>query len=184
MRKIIFAINVTIDGYADHTSGIVDDELHDFYTGFLNSVDIILFGKTTYQLMESYWPNAEKDPEAARCEKDFARKFNAMPKIVFSQTLQIAEWNNSRIERGNLVEEVLKLKKQPGKYISAGSISIFQELMRHNLIDEYWFLVHPIFAGKGKRLFEGLEISNQIELTETKIFKSGVVALHYKNIGG
>jgi len=184
MRKVIFAINVTLDGYADHTSGIVDDELQDFFTGFLNSIDIILFGRTTYQLMESHWPNVEKDPEAERSEKDFARKFNALPKIVFSQTLQKAEWNNSRIELGNLVEEVLKLKKQPGNYISAGSISIFQQLMRHNLIDEYWILIHPIIAGKGKRLFEGLEISNQIELTETKIFKSGVVALHYKNIGG
>ncbi len=179
-RKVTFAVNVTLDGYTDHTVGIVDNELHDFFTRQLDDVDMLLFGRVTFQMMESYWPHAESDPESTGSEKMFAQKFNALPKIVFSQTLQKTEWNNSRIMRSNLVEEVLKLKKQPGKDISAGSISIFQELMRHNLIDECWFLVHPVLTQKGKRLFDGVANAINLTLVDTKTFASGVVVLHYE----
>lgn len=179
-RKVVFAINVTLDGYTDHTVGIADNELHDFFTRYLDDVDLLLFGRVTYQMMESYWPNADNDPEATQSMIDFAHKFNALPKIVFSQTLQKAEWNNSKISRDNLVEEVLKLKKQSGKNISAGSISVFQELMRHNLIDEYWLVVHPFIWAKGKRLFDGVNNTINLTLVETKKFASGVVVLHHR----
>ncbi len=178
-RKVTFAINVTLDGYADHTVAIADNEMHDFYTNQLDYVDMLLFGRTTYEMMASYWPTAETDPDATVSEKNFAKKFNELPKIVFSQTLQKAEWNNSRIMGGNLVEEVLKLKKQQGKNISAGSISIFQELMRHNLIDEYWLVVQPLIWQQGKRLFDGVYNKINLMLVDTKTFKSGVVVLHY-----
>lgn len=178
-RKVTFAINVTLDGYTDHTVGIVDNELHDFFTRQLDDADLLLFGRVTFQMMESYWPHAESDSESTESEKMFAQKFNALPKIVFSQTIQKTEWNNSRIMRGNLVEEVLKLKKQPGKDISAGSISIFQELMRHNLIDEYWLVVHPLLCKKGKHLFDGINNTINLTLVDTKTFASGVVVLHY-----
>lgn len=178
-RKVTFAINVTLDGYTDHTVMIADEEIHDFFTNLLDDVDMLLFGRVTYQLMESYWPTAENDPTATVSEKNFAKKFNALPKIVFSQTLQKAEWNNSRIARGNLVEEVMKLKKKPGKNISADSISIFQELMRHNLIDECWLVVHPLICPKGKRLFDGVNNTINLKLVDTKQFASGAVALHY-----
>lgn len=178
-RKVTFAINITLDGYTDHTVGIADGELHDFFTKQLDDVDVLLFGRVTFQMMESYWPDAENDPEATKSEKDFARKYNALPKIVFSQTLQKTEWKNSRIVRDNLVDEVMKLKKQPGKNISIDSISLFQELMRHNLIDEYWLLVHPLIWQKGKRLFDGTNNKINLTLVDTKKFASGVVVLHY-----
>ncbi|MBI3787014.1 MAG: dihydrofolate reductase family protein [Ignavibacteriales bacterium] len=178
-RKVNFAINVTLDGYTDHTVMIADEERLDFFANLLDDVGLLLFGRVTFQMMESYWPTADNDPNATVSEKNFAKKFNALPKIVFSQTLQKTIWNDSRIVRSSLVDEVKKLKKQPGKDISAGSISVFQELMRHNLIDEYWLVVQPLICAKGKRLFDGVNNTINLKLVGTKQFASGVVALHY-----
>lgn len=178
-RKVVFAINVTLDGYTDHTVMIADGEMHDFFASLLDDVDMLLFGRVTYQMMESYWPAAESDPTATTSEKNFAKKFNAPPKIVFSQTLQKTTWNDSRIVRSSLVDEVEKLKKQPGKNILVGGVSISQELMRHNLIDECWLVVHPLICAEGKRLFDGVNNTINLKLVGTKQFASGVVVLHY-----
>ncbi|MFA6541429.1 MAG: dihydrofolate reductase family protein [Bacteroidota bacterium] len=179
-RKVTFALNLTLDGYTDHTIAIADAELHDFFTKELGKIDMLLFGRVTYQLMESYWPDAENDPEATQSEKDFARTYNAIPKIVFSKTLERAEWKNSRIERGGVVETVANLKKLPGKNISVDSISLFQELARHNMIDEFCLLVHPLICQKGKRLFDGVDTNINLALVETQTFASGVVVLRYR----
>ena len=179
-RKLFFAINVTIDGFADHTAVIADDELHNFYTNLLNDVDILLFGRKTYQLMESYWPKASDDPQATKSMIEFANKINSLSKIVFSRTLDKVSWNNARIIKSNIIEEVLKLKEQPGKNLSIGGLSVASTFMKQELIDEYWFLVQPIIWGKGKRLFESLNNSNRFELVETSKFNSGVVVLDYK----
>jgi dihydrofolate reductase len=182
MRRLVLSINVSIDGFADHTVVVAaDDELHDFFSTLLDATDIELLGRVTYQLMESYWPRAHEDPNATKGMLDFADKYNAIPKIVFSRTLQGADWSNTRLVKEGMVEEVLKLKKQPGRNISLGGISISQELMRLGLVDEYWLVVHPVLAGKGKRLFDGLKEKTDLELLDTKTFKSGAVALHYLN---
>src|SRR5512135_315231 len=97
MRKLIFQINISLDGFADHTVAIADDELHDFSTDMLNNIDTILFGRVTYQLFESYWPLAPNDPEATKSIVEFADKINAIPKIVFSNTLQDVGWNNTKL---------------------------------------------------------------------------------------
>jgi dihydrofolate reductase len=110
---------------------------------------------------------------------DFPDKFNAIPKIVFSRTLQKAEWNNTRLVKDNMVAEVSKLKQQPGKHISAGGIRMFQEFMRAGLVDEYWLTVQPVVVGKGKRLFGGLEDRTNLNLIDAKVLRSGVVVLHY-----
>jgi len=179
MRKLNFQINITLDGYTDHTVGIVDDQLHDFFTDQMDNFDIELFGRVTYELMASYWPNAAEDPEATKSMIRFADKINAMPKIVFSKTLQKAEWNNTTLIKSNMIDEVIKLKKQSGRDISVGGISIVQEFMRHGLIDECWLLVHPVVAEKGRRLFAGLENTIDLKLIDTLTFQSGVVVLHY-----
>lgn len=181
MRKLVFAINITIDGFADHTAGIADDELHDFFTNFLDTIDVSLMGRKTYQLMENYWPNAHQDPNATKSTIDFADKFNAMKKIVFSSTLTEVKWKNSRLASESLLKVVSDLKNQNGKNISAGSLSIANQLFNANLIDEFWFLIHPVVLGKGKKLFDGLDIKNQLQLIDIKKFDSGVVALQYKN---
>jgi len=179
MRKLIFAINITVDGFADHTSVIADDELHDFYTDLLNSFDIILFGRKTYQLFESFWPTADKDPQSTKSMLRFADKINGLHKIVFSKTLHQVAWNNTKLVKDNVLEEITRLKQQPGKNLSTGGISFSSSLMKAGLIDEFWFLVHPIVSGSGRRLFNEIDIKAKLKLLETQVFKSGVVAMHY-----
>jgi len=110
MRKLIWAINATIDGSTDHTAVTADDELLNFHTDLLGTVDIILFGRKTYQLMESYWPNAPEDPKATKGMIRFADIINSMPKIVFLKTLNKVTWNNTKLIKENITDEVLKLK--------------------------------------------------------------------------
>ena len=182
MRKIIFSINVTIDGYADHTAGIADDELHEFFADLLDSVDVVLFGRKTYELMAGFWPNAREDPRSTESIIKFANKYNSISKVVFSKTLNDVGWNNTALNKGNMVDEVLKIKKQSGKSISAGSLSIASALTEKQLIDEYWFLIQPIILGKGKLLFEDLNRRSNLKLVDTKTLKSGVAVLHYQKI--
>ena len=181
MRKVIFSINSSINGFADHTTGIADDELHDFFTNLLNEVDVSLMGRKTYQLMAGYWPVAYKDPECTESIKRFADKFNAMKKIVFSNTLKSVEWQNSVLAEKDLISIVSELKKEKGKSISAGSISIGEQLLRHNLIDEFWFVIHPIIAGKGPRLFDEVNVSKNLQLIDSRKFDSGAIAVRYIN---
>ena len=180
MRKLIFAINITINGTADHTEAIADDELHDFFTNMLNDMDVILFGRKTYQLMENFWPVAHKDSGATKSMLRFADKINSIQKIVFSKTLKKVIWENTKLFNGNIRNEVLKLKKQRGKNISIGSLSIASELTNAGLIDEYWFLVHPIIGSINKQIFNNIKKRINLKLISTKTFNSGVVVLRYK----
>ena len=181
MRKLVYESNISLDGFGDHTAaGVVDDELLDFFSRLLDETDIELFGRVTYQLMESYWPNIHQEPNPTRGELEFADRFNSISKIVFSKSLQKAEWNNTRLIKGDAVEEVKKLKQQPGKNISVGGIHLASTLMNAGLIDEYWILIHPVIVGKGRRLFEGINDRQNLKLVETKKFNSGVVVLHYR----
>ncbi len=184
MRKLTLSMNVSLDGFADHTVAVAaDDEMHDFFSGLLDDTDIELLGRVTYQLMESYWPNAHQDQRATRSMLAFADKYNAVPKIVFSRTLKKADWNNTSVCSDNMVHEVIRLKQQPGKNISLGGISISQEFIRRGLIDEYWLVIHPVVVGKGRRLFDDQNDTINLTLVDTKVFKSGAVVLHYLREG-
>jgi dihydrofolate reductase len=180
MGKLFYAINITIDGFADHTAAIADSELHDFFTNYLNNIDVILFGRKTYEMMAGYWPHARENQESTRSEIEFADRYNNIEKIVFSRTLQSVSWNNTTLNKNNLIDEVKKFKEHKGKCISAGSLSIASQLLKENLIDEFWFLIHPIILGKGVKLFEGLESKKGLRLVDTKSLRSGAVALHYE----
>lgn len=179
MRKLIYAINVTIDGFADHTAVIADDELHDFYADYLDNVDVVLMGRKTYELMENYWPVAHEDPHNTKSTLRFADKYNSVSKIIFTNTLKEVKWQNSRIAEKDLIETVNELKNEKGKNISAGSLSIASQLLNRNLLDEFCFVVHPIIAGKGKQLFEDFDEKMNLKLTGTKKFNSGAVVLYY-----
>ena len=185
MRNVVFGINITLDGCCDHTHGIADDELHAYFTGLLQKSDIDIFGRNTYHLMYPYWHDVAVEQSETEVINEFARAYDAIPKIVFSTTLERVEWNNTTLMRANLAEEIVKLKQLPGKDISIGSISLAAQLTQLGLIDEYHIVVHPIIAGKGPRLFEtvGLTDSLQLELIGSKTFGSGVVAHHYKKRG-
>jgi len=179
MRKLISSINISLDGYADHTVAIADDELHDFYTDQMDTIGMVLFGRVTYQLLEEYWPHAAEDPGATSSEVAFARKINAIPKIVFSHTLEKADWNNTRLVKGDPLVEVAKLKQGTGKDLSVGGLRLIQTLTRAALIDEYWLLVQPLLAGEGRRYWESLPDRLDLKLAGTQTFRSGVVVLHY-----
>jgi dihydrofolate reductase len=180
MRNVIFAINLTLDGCCDHTKTIADEEMLEYYTHLLRDVDLLVFGRKTYQLMVPYWPDIAKNHSGTKAENEFADTFDSINKIVFSQTLDSAE-GNTRIARAKLQDEILKLKQEQGKNILIGGVAIPSQLIELGLVDEYHFVVQPIVAGEGRRLLEGMSLPEklQVKLVESKIFKSGCVALHY-----
>jgi dihydrofolate reductase len=182
MRKVVFAINITTDGYCSHTDMILDDEVLDYFTGMLRNASLLLFGRITYQLMVPYWPDVARNSSQTKADHEFARVFDSLDKVVFSTTLKHAEGDNTRVVRANVAEEVLALKQQPGKDIWVGGLSIVSQLSERALIDEYRFVVHPVVAGKGPRLFETVKLQDalRLDLIGSKTFRSGVVALHYR----
>lgn len=182
MRKVIFAINITADGYCDHTDGIADDELHAYFTGLLRNGGVLLYGRITYQLMVPYWPDVAKSQSESEVINEFARVFDSLDKVVFSTTLKELVGSNTRIARANVAEEVLDLKQKPGGDILVGSLSIASQLSDRGLIDEYHFVVHPVVAGKGPRLFDTFKPkeTRRLDLIGLRILQSGVVALHYR----
>ncbi|HSE34466.1 MAG TPA: dihydrofolate reductase family protein [Pyrinomonadaceae bacterium] len=181
MRNVIFAINTTLDGCVDHTKQVADDETHEFFTNLLREVDLGVFGRITYQLMVPFWPEVARNQSMSQASNEFARAFVSINKIVFSRSLESAEDKNTRIVRTNLRDEILKLKQEQGKSILLGGVSIPSQLIELGLVDEYLFVVNPIVAGEGRRLLEGVSLPErlQLKLVESKIFKSGCVALRY-----
>ncbi|MDE3056968.1 MAG: dihydrofolate reductase family protein [Bacteroidota bacterium] len=184
MGSVIFAVNITIDGVCDHTNVIADDELHEYFTELLRGVDIVVFGRKTYQLMYPYWHDIAVSQSETTATNEFARKFDSMERIVFSKTLNKVEWAKTRISREKPEDEISRLKQQSGKKISVGSLNIASHLARLGMIDEFHFVVHPIVAGAGRRLFENEKLKEnlRLKLIETKTFRSGAVALHYKTM--
>lgn len=181
MRKLIFAINTTLDGCVDHTKGFADDETHEFFTQLMRDVDLQVFGRKTYQLMVPFWPEVARSQSMSKASNEFARAFVSINKIVFSRTLDKVEDKNTRIVRTDLHDEILKLKQEPGKNILVGGVDIPSQLIELGLVDEYLFVVGPIVAGEGRRLLEGVSLPErlQLKLVDSKIFKSGCVALRY-----
>jgi len=181
MRNVIFAINITVDGCCDHTKQSVDEEKLEYFTHLMREVDVQVFGRKTYQLMVPYWPEILKNQSETKADTEFARAFVSTNKIVFSRSLDSVEDRNTRIVRGNLRDEILKLKQEQRTNILVGGVDIPSQLIELGLVDEFRFVVGPIIAGKGRRLFEGVSLPEklQLKLVESKIFKSGSVALRY-----
>jgi dihydrofolate reductase len=181
MRKLIYAINISLDGCCDHTKLSAEEELLEYYTRLIREeVDLFVYGRKTYQLMVPYWPDVAKDESATRDDKEFARAFDSKNKVVFSRSLESAG-EKTRIVRAGLRDEILKLKQGPGKDIMVGGVSIPSQLIKLGLVDEYHFVVQPILAGAGIRLLEGASLPEklQLKLVESKTLKSGSVALRY-----
>ena len=182
MRKLIFAINVTLDGCCDHTKVDGGEEVHDYFAHLTRDVDVLVYGRKTYQLMVPFWPDVARDHSGqTRAMNDFAQAFDSKQIIVFSQSLDTAEGKNTRIVRGNLQDEILKLKQEQGKDILIGGVSIPSQLIELGLVDEYIFVVQPIVVGEGRRLLDDISLPEklQLRLVESKIFQSGSVALRY-----
>ena len=180
MRKLIAAINMTLDGFCDHTAMIADDEIHQHYNELLSNADTLLYGRITYQLMESYWPTVVKNPTGNKPTDEFAVLIDNISKIVFSHTLKNVDWKNVKLAKGGIKEEVYELKQQAGKNILAGSPSLIVTLMQLDLIDEYQLCVQPIILGNGLRLFKNINDRINLKLIKTKIFGSGSITLYYE----
>jgi dihydrofolate reductase len=183
MRKLIYTINITIDGCCEHTKvGPPDEETFDYYIQLVRDCGLLIYGRKTYQLMVPYWPDIAKNQNDTKADIEFAEAFVAANKIVFSRSLESVESKNTRLVRTDLREEILKLKQEPGNDIYVGGVNLASQLIALGLVDEYRIIVAPIFGGQGRRLLDGasLQESLRVKLIETRTFKkSGWIALHY-----
>lgn len=184
MGLLSFALNVTLDGCYDHRVMIADDELHRYFTRLMNAAGAVLYGRTTYELMESAWPAVARDEKAPRAMRQWARDLEAKPKYVVSASRRDFAWDNTFHVDGDLRAAVQRLKKKTPRGLLVGGPKLAAALERLGLIEEYHLVVHPILAGHGPTLFQGLEPSRQLELVATKRLKSGVMALHYRRKAG
>jgi len=182
MSKLIATMNMTLDGFCDHTAMIADDEIHQHYTELLRNSGTILYGRITYQLMESYWPTVVKKPTGNKSNDDFAIAIDRIPKIVFSRTLKKVDWETAKLKREIVKEEVLDLKRQAGGDILAGSPGLIVALTQLGLVDEYQLGVQPTLIGKGLPLFRNISERVDLKLQKTKAFACGALMCYYERV--
>ena len=180
MRKLIAAINMTLDGFCDHTAMIADDEIHQHYNELLRNAGTLLYGRITYQLMESYWPSVVKNPTGNKPMDEFAVLIDNISKIVYSRTLKNVSWKNTTLKKEIIKEEVLELKQQGGKNILVGSPSLIVAFSQLDLIDEFQLSVQPTVLGSGLPLFKNIKDKIDLEFLKTKTFGCGAVMLYYE----
>jgi len=187
VRKIVLQSSVSLDGYIEGPNReldwhLIDGELHQHFNQQLAAMGAFLMGRTMYELMAGFWPTADQDPAAPGVVVEFAGIWREMPKLVYSRTLEHADWN-STIVREVVPEEVEELKARPGGDLSIGGADLTAAFMRHGLIDEYRIYVHPVVIGGGKPLFpQGTDMTS-LRLAETRAFGNGVVLLRYQSTG-
>ena len=185
MRKLIAAINMTLDGFCDHTAMIADDEIHQHYNELLSNAGTLIYGRITFQLMESYWPSVVKNPTGNKPMDEFAVLIDNISKIVFSRTLQHVDWKNTKLKKEVIKEEVLELKRSRNggsKNILVGSPSLIAALTQLDLIDEYQLGVQPTVLGSGLPLFKNIKDRINLKLLNTKTFGCGAITLYYEPI--
>ena len=185
MRKLVAAINMTLDGFCDHTAMIADDEIHQHYNELLRNADTLIYGRITYQLMESYWPTVVRNPTGNKPTNEFAVLIDNISKIVFSHTLKNVGWKNAKLAMRGVKEEVLELKQSPNggdKNILVGSPGLIVTCMKLNLIDEYQLSVQPIVLGSGLPLFKNVRDRVNLKLLKTKTFGCGAIILYYERV--
>ena len=183
MGKLIYSMNVSLDGYVETPEhsldwANVDEELHGWFNDRAREVDASLYGRRMYELMAGYWPTAESDPSATEVEREFARIWKPMPKIVFSSTLTTVDWN-SRLVHGDVGDQLAQLRTEFDGDLDVSGATLAAEFIRRGLVEEYQLLVHPVVLGAGTPFFPELESPIALRLTETRTFGSGVIYLGY-----
>lgn len=177
MRNVTYSINLSIDGYAGHTDFAPAENLFQYFIDLMNETDLIVYGRKTYELMFPFWADVAKTHSMSEIENEFAQILTDKEKIVFSRSLEHADYN-TRIIRDNLKEEILKLKQASGKKIEVSGIDLCAQLVDLGLVDEFQFVIHPLLVGKGRRLFD-LQKPQGLKLIDSRTFESGAIALHY-----
>ena len=180
MRKLIAGLNMTLDGFCDHTAMIADDEIHEHYNDLLRNGGTLIYGRITYQLMESYWPSIVKNPTGNKPIDDFAVLIDNIPKIVYSRSLEHVDWKNTTLKKEIVKEEIMELKQETGKDILVGSPSLIVAFAQLDLVDEFQLGVQPIILGSGLPLFKNIRDRIDLKLLKTKTFGCGALALYYE----
>ena len=180
MRKVVYGINLTADGCCEHTKFNGTEEIQEYFTALMDDVDLIIYGRKTYELMVPYWPDFAKEKSGSAAAHNFARKFNAIDKVVFSRSLEKVD-GNTKLIRSDLKEEVLKLKNDAGRNISIGGVDLPSQLIALGLVDEFYLVIHPIIGIQGRRLFDEVSLDELLKLTlvDTTVLQSGCTVLHY-----
>jgi len=173
---------MTLDGFCDHTAMIADDEIHEHYNELLRNAGGLLYGRITYQLMESFWPSIVEKPTGNKPVDEFAVLIDNIPKIVFSRTLKKVTWKNSNLKNEISKEEILEIKRQSEKDIYAGSPGLIVALSNLDLIDEYQLAVQPTVLGSGLPLFKNIKERINLKFLKTKRFSSGVITHYYEAV--
>ena len=177
MRKLIAAMNMTLDGFCDHTAMIADDEIHWHYTELLRGADTYICGRKTFQLME-FWPTLVVNPSGNKAMDEFAVVMDDIHKIVYSRTLDQTDWKTTELKKELVKDEIAELKQRSGKSIVVGSPSLIVQLANLGLVDEYQLAIHPTILGSGLALFKNITDRIDLKLVGTKTFGCGAV-LHY-----
>lgn len=190
MRKLVLFLHASLDGYVEGPNGAMDigfvaydADLEQHAKRILSTADTVIWGRATYQMMYGYWPSVPSNPSASQHELEHAEWIEKTAKIVVSTTLETVEWNNSRLVKENVAEEIKKLKQQPGNdMVILGSPRLAHYLMQLDLIDEYKFTVSPVLVGSGLPLFQGIKDKLKLKLIENKTYDSGAIGLYYQRV--
>jgi dihydrofolate reductase len=184
MRKLIYGINITLDGCCDHTKFSGGDDIQDYFRELLEGVDMIIYGRKTYELMVPFWPEVAQTQSMNEAANAFAKVFANLKRVLVSQTIDSVDDEQTTIIRDNLKEEILRLKQQPGKAISTGGVELPARLIEWGLVDEFHMVVHPIIVGQGRRLFTEMHLPENLglKLVASQMLSSGCVALRYERI--
>ncbi len=185
MRKIIYSLSVSLDGFVEDAEKTldwvhIDEEIHAFFNEQSEAMDALLYGRTMYELMSAYWPTADLNPSAEAVEVDFSRIWKQVPKLVFSNTLKHVEWNSRLLRRDDLAETVKSLKAQPGRDMGVGGPTLAGALIRLGLVDEFHLMVNPVVLGRGTPYFPRLDQGIALQLVESRPFSGGVMFLRYQ----
>ena len=186
MRKLIFFMHTSLDGFVAGLNGEmdwinIDDAIFDFVATMTNKADTALYGRVTYDMMQSYWPTAGEKPNASKHDIEHSAWYNKVLKVILSKTISEKGLDNTKVIGDRLADNINKIKKQEGKNILIfGSPTASHSLLSQGLIDEFWLFVNPVLLGHGIPLFKGVPERTKLKLIETKTFSCGVIALHYE----
>jgi dihydrofolate reductase len=188
MRKLIFFMHTSLDGFVAGPNGElswlkIDEEMFDFVATMTANADTALYGRVTYEMMQSYWPTAGEKPNASKHDIEHSRWYNNVSKVVLSRTIQETGLHNTKVISDQLSDNINKIKQQDGKNILIfGSPRASQSLLKEGLVDEFWLFVNPIIVGQGMPLFKDINGTTKLNLMESKTFACGVIALHYEKL--